>query len=208
MTSLDLDLSLHRVPAATTTTTTTTSPSTAGRVPRPVIDFAVVVSAWALVVVAALAFPLDDPQVSRIALFIHLISMAIGFGAVVMVDVYGIMWLFGFRSLGDIVALATCAHTVVALGVGGLLASGIALRPELDSTLAQFKMVLVLVLMLNGVAAQRTLQRMRKTLPPDTRGASIPWSSFQRVLAAALISQSTWWGSIAIGFVTNANRHT
>jgi hypothetical protein len=205
---LDLDLSLHRVPATTATTATTTSPSTTGRVPRPAIDIAVVVAAWAVVVVGALVFPLDDPQVTRVALFIHLISMAIGFGAVVMVDVYGIMWLFGFRSLGDVVALATCAHTVIAFGVGGLLASGIALRPELDSPLAQFKMVLVLVLMLNGVAAQRALQGMRKALPPDTRGASIPWAGFQRVLAAALISQSTWWGSIAVGFITNANRHT
>ena len=203
MASLDLHLHRDLVPAPTTTTPTTTV-----RVPRRAFDFAMVVGAWAVAVVAASVFPLDDPQVSRVALFIHLMSMAVGFGGVILVDVYGLLWLFGFRTLSEVVALATVAHTVIALGVGGLLSSGIALRPDLGTPLARFKMVLVLVLMLNGVAAQRTLQRMRKTLPPDTRGANIPWAGFQRVLAAAMISQSTWWGSIAIGFITSVNRHS
>lgn len=167
-----------------------------------------VVGAWCAAVVGAAVFPLDEPEVARAALFIHLMSMAVGFGAVILVDVYGLLWLFGFRSLSEVVALATVAHTVIGLGVGGLLASGIALQPDLATPLARFKMILVLVLMLNGVAAQRMLRRMRKTLPPDTRGASIPWAHFQRVLGAAMISQSTWWGSIAIGFITNVNRHS
>ena len=175
---------------------------------RPVGDYAIVACAWALVVAAALVFPLENPHVSRAALFIHVISMAVGFGAVVMVDVYGVLWLFGQRSLGDVMALASVAHTVIALGVGGLLASGIALQPDLDSLMGRFKMVLVLVLMLNGVAAQRMLEGMRGALPPDVRGANIPWAGLQRVLAAAMISQSTWWGSIAIGFITNVNRHS
>ena len=62
--------------------------------------------------------------------------------------------------------------------------------------------------MLNGVAAQRMLQRLKATLPAEIRGARIPWAAFQRVLFAALVSQSTWWGAIAIGFLTNANRHS
>ena len=37
---------------------------------------------------------------------------------------------------------------------------------------------------------------------------NMPWAAFQRVLFAALVSQSTWWGAIAIGFLTNANRHS
>ena len=86
--------------------------------------------------------------------------------------------------------------------MGGLLASGIALRPDLTSPLARLKLVLVLIVMLNGTAAQRMLQRLRRTMPMETRGASIPWGVFQRGLAAALISQTTWWGAITIGFVT------
>ncbi|MEW6474075.1 MAG: hypothetical protein AB1679_17625 [Actinomycetota bacterium] len=206
MTLPDLDL----VPATTTATTaaaaTTSAPAV--RVPHRIFDFAIVVGAWALVVLVASVFPRADPQLGRAALFIHLVSMAVGFGSVVLVDVYGLLWLLGHRTLSEVIGLAAVAHTVIAVGVGGLLASGIALRPDLDTSVARFKMVLVLVLMLNGVAAQRALHRMRRTLPPDTRGANIPWAGFQRVLAAALISQSTWWGCIAIGFMTNANRHS
>lgn len=206
MTSVDLDYYLDLVPTAPTAPT---APTTADRVQqRRAFDFAAVVGAWLVAVIAASIFPLDDPQVTRVALFVHLISMAVGFGSVVMVDVYGLMWLLGFKTLSDVVQLATAAHTVIALGVGGLLASGIALRPDLSSPIARFKMVLVLVLMLNGVAAQRVLQRMKKTLPPETRGANIPWAGFQRVMAAAMISQSTWWGSIAIGYITSVNRHS
>lgn len=197
MASVDLD-----VPLVSTANSRTATTIARGRT----TDLGLVVAAWALVVTGAAAFPLDDPQVARAALFIHLVSMAVGFGAVIMIDVYGLLWLFGSRTLSEVVALASAAHGVIAVGIGGLLASGIALRPDLDTSLARFKMVLVLVLMLNGVAAQRTLHRMKKELPPGVRGASIPWAAFQRVLTAALVSQSTWWGCIAIGFITNANR--
>ncbi|MDQ1491447.1 MAG: hypothetical protein QOJ23_3961 [Actinomycetota bacterium] len=169
--------------------------------------FAAVVAAWLLAVAAAAVLPLHDTQLARVALFIHLVSMAVGFGAVIMTDVYGTLWLLGRRTLGDVVSLAVAAHTLISLAVGGLLASGIALRPDLTSPLARLKLGLVLVLMLNGVAAQRTLHSLRHTLPLEVRGASIPWDAFQRTLAAAAVSQSTWWGAIAIGYLTNANRH-
>lgn len=177
------------------------------RVSHRALDYAVIVAAWVLVVVAASVFPLDDPQVARAALFVHLMSMAVGFGAVVMIDLYGLQWLFGRRTLAELVELAHSAHPVIAVGIGGLLGSGVALRPDLDTAMARFKMVLVLVVMINGVVAQRILHRLRETLPPETRGASIPWAGFQRALTVALVSQATWWGSIAIGFITNGSRH-
>jgi hypothetical protein len=172
-----------------------------------VTDYAIVAGAWALAVVTAAVFPLDNPQVARVALFVHLVSMAIGFGSVLVIDIYGLLWLAGRRTLTELVDLDTAAHTMIAIAVGGLLASGIALQPDLDTTPAQFKMLLVLVLMLNGLAAQRFLARLRRTLPPGTRGDSIPWAAFQRGLTAALVSQASWWGAIAIGFITNAARH-
>jgi hypothetical protein len=182
--------------------------STRARALRPATTgYAAVAGAWAVVVTAAAVFPLDHPQVTQAALFIHLVSMAIGFGAVIVIDVYGLLWLAGRRTLAELVDLDTAAHTVIAVGVGGLLASGIALQPDLTRPLAWFKMLLVLVLMLNGLAAQRFLVGLRTTVPPKTRGASIPWVIFQRGLTAALVSQASWWGAIAIGFITNAARH-
>jgi hypothetical protein len=166
-----------------------------------------VTAAWAVAVLATAAFPGRDGQLAKVALFIHLVSMAVGFGAVVMIDVYGLLWLAGARTLSDLVDLAAVAHGVIAVGVGGLLASGIALRPDLSSPLARLKLALVLVVMLNGVAAQRMLRALKQNLPDDVRGASIPWAAFQRGLLAALVSQLSWWGAIAIGFLTNAARH-
>src|SRR5213082_2451932 len=77
--------------------------------PRRTLDFAVVTGAWALAVLAAAVFPLRDPRVARVALFIHLVSMAIGFGAVIMVDVYGVLWLLGVRTLAEVMALSARA---------------------------------------------------------------------------------------------------
>lgn len=197
------ELCLHR---ASTAPTSTVMPATKGS--RPATDYAVVLGAWVLVVSLAAVFPLDDPRVSRVALFIHLVSMAIGFGSVIVIDVYGLLWLAGRRTLAELVDLDAAAHTVIAIGVGGLLASGIALQPDLATLMARFKMLLVLVLMLNGLAAQRYLAGLRTTVPPGTRGASIPWDTFRRGLVAALVSQASWWGAIAIGFMTNAARHS
>jgi hypothetical protein len=205
MTTLDLDLLFQPV---TTTATTSTARSTATPTARLLADFGVVTAAWAVVVIASTVFPFQESRVSQAALFIHLVGMAIGFGSVVMIDVFGLMWLFGYKTLYELVDLVTVAHGVIAVGVGALLASGIALHPDMSSPLARLKMLLVLVLMLNGVWAQRLLQGMKRTLPADVRGANIPWAGFQKALAAALISQSTWWGSIAIGFLTNAARHS
>ena len=188
MTTFDLRIDAVTTPSATATTTATASTRT--RAQPKLTDYAVVTGAWAVVILAAALFPVDNPQVARVALFIHLVSMAVGFGAVILIDVYGILWLLGQRTLAELVDLDTAAHTVIAVGVGGLLASGIALQPDLSTPLTWFKLLLVLGLMLNGLAAQKMLLRLRRTLPPMTRGASIPWAAFQRGLTAAMVSQA------------------
>ena len=71
-------------------------------------------------VIVTAVFPLRDPQVARVALFIHLVSMAAGFGAVVLLDVYGLLWLRGHRALSDVMALAAAAHGVIAIAIGFL----------------------------------------------------------------------------------------
>jgi hypothetical protein len=190
----------------TITLVTTASTASSDSLPRRSADYAFVAAAWALAVLAATLFPLDHPQLKSAALFVHLMSMAVGFGAVIMIDVYGLLCLLGRRTLSDVAALAAAAHGVIALGVGGLLASGIALRPDMTSPLARFKLLLVLILMLNGTAAQRMIIRLKQNLPARTQGESIPWAVFQRLLGLGLISQATWWGAITIGFLTNANR--
>jgi hypothetical protein len=207
MTAIDL---VHRSvtsAAASAAASTAATGASSDPLPRRLGDFAGVTAAWAVAVTAAAAFPLEHSGVAKGALFVHLMSMAVGFGAVVMVDVYGLLWLLGHRTLSELMTLVKAAHGVIAVGVGGLLASGIALKPDLSSPLGRLKLFFVLIVMLNGVAAQRTLHHLTESLRADVRGASIPWAVFQRVLAAALISQSSWWGAITIGFLTSAARN-
>src|ERR1041385_620692 len=113
MTSIDLRLDAVPTPSTSTATTpATTAPA------RGTGDYLAVTMAWVVAVVAAAVFPLEDPQVSRAALFIHLVSMAIGFGAVIMIDVYGLLWLFGHRTLVELVDLDTAAPTAIPLAIG------------------------------------------------------------------------------------------
>src|SRR5687767_6394526 len=116
MTVLLIGERLH--PLTTTATTTATSPASTAPAPRRMVDFAIVTAAWLAVVAAAAALPLQHAYVSRAALFIHLVGMAAGFGAVLMIDVYGLMWLFGYKTLHELVDLVTTAHGVIAVAVG------------------------------------------------------------------------------------------
>src|ERR1700741_1890236 len=101
MTSLDLRLTA--VPPSSTSAATTTAPTAPAA--RGAGDYAAVTGAWAVAVAAAALFPPDDPQVYRVALFIHVMAMAVGFGAVIMIDAYGLLWLFGRRTLTELVDL-------------------------------------------------------------------------------------------------------
>ena len=85
-----------------TTMTATTSPDSLLRRPG---DYLVVTGGWAAAVIAAAVFPVDHPQVAKAALFLHLMAMAVGFGAVVMIDVYGLLWILGYRTLAELTAL-------------------------------------------------------------------------------------------------------
>ncbi|MFE7546506.1 hypothetical protein [Streptomyces gardneri] len=42
-----------------------------------------------------------DPLLHKVALFAHLASLILGFGAVLAIDYYGLLWLLGRRSLPD-----------------------------------------------------------------------------------------------------------
>jgi hypothetical protein len=167
-------------------------------------DLLLVLLAWIAVVVSASVLPVDDAGFGGTALFVHLVSLPIAFGAVVMVDVYLVLWLCGRRTVQDVLSLTGVAHRLMAVGLGGLIASGIALQPDLGEPLFQVKLVLVLAIMLSAVRLQHTT-RMLEELRPTVRGDSVPWPVLRRV-GTALLSQGAWWAVIVIGFLVNASR--
>ena len=168
---------------------------------------AAVVAVWLTAVSTAAVVDIEHPLVHRPALFLHLVSVVVSFGAVIFLDVYGLLWLFGHRDLRDILQLVSTGHVLISLGLIGLIGTGLVLHPNLDSWLVRMKMVLVLVVMLNGVNAHRLSRRLWR-LPGNPRGANIPWDCARPLFLAAAISQAGWWGAVIIGFVSSTAGRT
>lgn len=140
-----------------------------------------------------------DPTLHQVALFAHLASLTVGFGAVLAVDWVALLWLLQRRRLADVLAAAGNAHAPAWVGYAGLTFSGMLLQPDLANPLTQVKIALVVVIGWNGVVAaliQRWLEGVRA-------GASRGMSQ-RRLLACACsgaVSQLGWWGAMLLGFV-------
>ncbi|MEU9305652.1 hypothetical protein [Streptomyces sp. NPDC048269] len=139
-----------------------------------------------------------DAALHTVALFVHLASLVIGFGAVLVIDYYGVLWLSGRKSLSAVVEYTAPLHLPVWAGLAGLIASGAFLHPDLSSPLTCVKLGLVLLLALNGVQAG-VLHRRLEALDgrPATRTLLV------RGAATAAVSQAAWWGAVAIGFLNS-----
>lgn len=170
------------------------------------VEVGLAVGAWAAALGVVATVQVENPTAHQVALFIHLVSLAAGFGGVATVDVHGLLWLLGRRTAGELAAVATATHGLIAAGVGGLLASGAVLHPDLGSTAGRLKLTLVLVIVLNGVNARRFAARLR-AMPSGISGDAIPWGYLPRAFATAAVSQAAWWGALVIGFLTSASRH-
>lgn len=128
----------------------------------------------------------------EVALFGHLASLLLGFGAVLSVDWVGLLWVLGRRTFDDV--LATAGHVTLAiwLGYAGLVASGLFLEPDLTRPLTRLKLVLVVVIGLNGLLA--TALHRRLCDQPSTLLLVVSSTS-------AGLSQLGWWGCVVIGHV-------
>lgn len=172
-----------------------------------VVQGAAVVAVWALVVTTVAEVDFANPSLRHPALFAHLVSLIVGFGAVVVIDVYGLLWVLGRRTAGEFVAMARATHILISAGLVGLVASGIVLDPNLRNPLAWIKLTLVLVVMVNGLNAHHLSHRLQ-AVAGHVRGADIPWDFVPRAFATAAVSQLAWWGALLIGFLTTTSRGT
>jgi hypothetical protein len=70
---------------------------------------AALVVTWAIAIVVAVE--VTTPwYVHRAALFVHLVSLLAGFGAVLVADVHGVLWLLGRRSLDQLLSVTHALH--------------------------------------------------------------------------------------------------
>lgn len=145
-----------------------------------------------------------DPGLT-IARSVHVVSLVLAFGPVILLDWYGLAWLTGRRRFGDVRRLADAADPLIWLGIAALTLSGVFLAPDLQHPLALIKASFVLVLVNNGVAVRSLADRLRAAGDPvGLRG--LPPALQRRLLSSIVISQSAWWGAVVIGLVTSDAR--
>ncbi|MFF7890190.1 hypothetical protein ACH40F_58125 [Streptomyces sp. NPDC020794] len=138
-----------------------------------------------------------DPALHTAALFVHLASLILGFGAVLVADYYALLWMSGRCTLRETLDSTARLHVPIWSGLVGLVVSGAMLHPDLASNLTRTKLALVLILTLNGLQAGLLNKRMHGEATLLARRTLI-WGA-----ATALISQVCWWGAVVIGFTNS-----
>lgn len=136
----------------------------------------------------------------EVALFAHLAALVLGFGAVLTLDWFGLMWMLRRQTLTTLVRVAQVVHTPIWLGLAGLTLSGVLLAPNTGAPLTVVKLLAVLVVALNGLAAAKVQERL-VALDGATPSRRLLLTS---VLVAS-ISQAGWWTATIVGFL-NAQR--
>ncbi|MET9418513.1 hypothetical protein ABZY03_30850 [Streptomyces klenkii] len=137
-----------------------------------------------------------DASLHTAALFMHLATLVLGFGAVLVADYYGLLWLTGRMALTDALDNTARLHTPIWAGLTGLVGSGMLLHPDTSSTPTRIKLVMVLLLSLNGLQAGLLNRRMADRRP----GEQPPRRFLAWGAGTALISQVCWWSAVIIGF--------
>ncbi|MFE9424919.1 hypothetical protein ACFYNO_18315 [Kitasatospora sp. NPDC006697] len=168
---------------------------------RTVWRIAAVCIGWYAVILASQhAHP--GPGLRSAALGVHLVSLAVGFGAVLAVDGLGLAVLAGRSRLSTLLAFSARAEWLIWAGFLGLAVSGTALQPDFGSRWTAVNLTAALVAAVNGVLANR----LRRTLPAGTaagRWQDLPASVLWRAGCSAVVSQAAWWTSILIGTLTS-----
>jgi hypothetical protein len=157
----------------------------------------------AVVAVASVNHP--SWALHRGALFLHLGALVAGFGAVLIVDLHGVLWLVGRRRLGELVQMSTALQPLIWGGLLVLAVSGMFLEPNLRLPRTDIKLVLVLVATLNGLWAHGLSHRL-KAHPADAGAGAVDQGLLLKVMAAGAISQAAWWGATVIGFLATTSR--
>jgi hypothetical protein len=165
------------------------------------VAYAGVAAAWALTV--WLSTVVAPPEWMRMpALFLHLASLVVGLGAVLMIEWHGLLWATGWSTAREVRQADRTLILPVWLGLAGLLATGALLQPDLDQPLTVVKLVAVLVLALNGVALTRWTSDLAR-MPAKARFRDLPRSARLGYATSGVISQLAWWTAVLIGMLNS-----
>lgn len=152
----------------------------------------------------ALGSALRPPEVVHYgALFVHLGSVIVGLGAAVLLELFGVFWVRGQSTLGDLRRIERVVTGLAWVGIAGLLASGAFLAPNLADPLTALKMAAVLLVAMNGVAMTKLTDELAR-LPAGIRFSRLPGRLRLWCVWSALVSQVGWWTAVIIGMLNTA----
>jgi hypothetical protein len=157
------------------------------------------VGAWLLSVLLSAAVFVDG-YVHSIDLVVHDLFLVVAFGAIILVDWHGFLWLIGRRTLREIIRLDGAATPLIWGGLFGMLATGVFLSPHLENPMTEVKLAAVLVLSLNGIMLIPLMRRLAR-LPAEATFRDLTLGQRTHLVSCLVVSQLCWWTAIIIGFI-------
>ncbi|TQJ38101.1 hypothetical protein FBY33_0093 [Arthrobacter sp. SLBN-112] len=157
------------------------------------------VGAWLLSVLLSAAVFVDG-YVHSIDLVVHDLFLVVAFGAIILVDWHGFLWLIGRRTLREIIRLDGAATPLIWGGLFGMLATGVFLSPHLENPMTDVKLAAVLVLSLNGIMLIPLMRRLAR-LPAEATFRDLTLGQRTHLVSCLVVSQLCWWTAIIIGFI-------
>ena len=134
-----------------------------------------------------------------IFLFIHLSCLILGFGSVLVTDLYGMLWIKDRVRFTQLVSVSGITQKFIWAGWFGMVGAGIGLiifKGAIDNLMV-IKLFFVALIGLNGLL----LNSLHKKVEGYTQGEHVPNLFMFRLMLALFISQLGWWGALLIGFM-------
>ena len=146
-----------------------------------------------------------DSTAYFVLLFVHLASLVLALGAVLVIDVFGLLWLFRRKGLEEIFRVAEVTQVLIWAGWCLLVATGVPLlvMKGLVDDLVKLKLFLVALAGLNGLFLDRIKAEGRRV--PDM--SRPPARLLFRIGLGTAVSQLSWWGAMLIGFYQGNVEH-
>lgn len=132
-------------------------------------------------------------------LFVHLSGLVLGFGSVLVTDLYGLLWVRDRVYFPQMVRVSGVTEKFIWTGWGVMVASGIpllVLKGEVDN-LIMVKIFFVVLIGLNGLL----LRRLHAEVQGHEQAQQVPTTVLFRLSFALFVSQVSWWSAMLIGFL-------
>lgn len=134
-----------------------------------------------------------------ILLFLHLSGLILGFGSVLVTDLYGLLWIRDRVRFPQLIRVSGVTEKFIWAGWSIMVAAGVpllVLKGEVDE-LMMVKLFFVAVVGVNG----GVLYFLHKKVQDYREGDDVPTLVLFRLSLSLFVSQLSWWSAVLIGFL-------